>query len=383
MDKKLITLRIKELIVLTFFLISKALSYLLPKIDVWLISERGFEARDNAFFLFEYLQRNHPEINAKYIISFDNKDVMRFNDKTKLVKFGSFKHYLYLCRSPYLISTHIMGFTPWKEFFITLDKKFNVFAKQKKIFLQHGITKDYLPALKNGNVHLDLFCCGARNEYEYVKEIFDYPEHVVQYTGFCRYDNLLNARTKRQILVMPTWRMYIGKNDFVETEYYKQWSSFLTSKELGNILTSNNYQLVFYPHFEVQKHIKDFLNLDLADNVDIADFGYDVQTLLKESLLLITDYSSVYFDFAYMKKPVVLFQFDEIEFRTHHYQKGYFDEKSIGVKVYDKESLFAEIKNQIIIGMRQYDAHENFVKSFFEKKDKKNCERTFASIKNL
>ena len=87
--KKKIALRIKEMKSLTIFFISKVISYILPRLDVWLISERGHEARDNAFIFFEYIQKEHPEINAKYIISYDSKDVERFNDKTKLVKFVS------------------------------------------------------------------------------------------------------------------------------------------------------------------------------------------------------------------------------------------------------------------------------------------------------
>lgn len=42
---------------------------------------------------------------------------------------------------------------------------------------------------------------------------------------------------------------------------------------------------------------------------------YDVQQLLKESLLLITDYSSVFFDMMYMNKPVIFYQFDENQYR--------------------------------------------------------------------
>ena len=51
---------------------------------------------------------------------------------------------------------------------------------------------------------------------------------------------------------------------------------------------------------------------------------YDVQTVLKESAYLITDYSSISFDFAYMKKPLCYFQFDYAEFREKHYPEGYF-----------------------------------------------------------
>ena len=40
-----------------------------------------------------------------------------------------------------------------------------------------------------------------------------------------------------------------------------------------------------------------------SDNIILADWkNYDIQELLKESAFLITDYSSVFMDFAYMRK---------------------------------------------------------------------------------
>ena len=63
----------------------------------------------------------------------------------------------------------------------------------------------------------------------------------------------------------------------------------------------------------------------LVCNVDNSEI--DIQNLLKDSALMITDYSSVFMDFAYMEKPEIYFQFDEDQFRSTHYAKGYFDYK--------------------------------------------------------
>ena len=63
----------------------------------------------------------------------------------------------------------------------------------------------------------------------------------------------------------------------------------------------------------------------------LADFDhFDVQTLLKESKLLVTDYSSVFFDFAYMQKASIYYQFDSADFHGKHYQKGYFNYREMG-----------------------------------------------------
>ena len=37
------------------------------------------------------------------------------------------------------------------------------------------------------------------------------------------------------------------------------------------------------------------------------------------------DYSSIAFDFAYMKKPLIYYQFDQDKYYTNHFAKGYFD----------------------------------------------------------
>ena len=43
---------------------------------------------------------------------------------------------------------------------------------------------------------------------------------------------------------------------------------------------------------------------------------------------MITDYSSVFFDFSYMRKPVIFYQFDEKKFRKAQYAEGYFSYKN-------------------------------------------------------
>ena len=67
-----------------------------------------------------------------------------------------------------------------------------------------------------------------------------------------------------------------------------------------------------------------------SDRIIIADMKYDVQQLLKESLLLITDYSSVFFDMMYMNKPVNFYQFDEKQYRKSHYKEGYLNYQNVG-----------------------------------------------------
>ena len=46
--------------------------------------------------------------------------------------------------------------------------------------------------------------------------------------------------------------------------------------------------------------------------------------LFNTSALMITDYSSVFFDFVYQKKPCIFYQFDKKDFFEKHNNEGEF-----------------------------------------------------------
>ena len=186
---------------------------------------------------------------------------------------------------------------------------------------------------------------------------------------------------------MPTWRQYL-KGDptikFAESEYAKIWNRLLNNKDLILALRENNLQLVFYPHYEMQKHLSVFKSD--CDEVIIAGIkDYDVQQLLKESKLLITDYSSVLFEFAYMRKPMVYLQFDRERFFIEHYNKGYFDhsEMGFGEVVFDEKEAVKVILTYINNNFTMKSEYKNRIEGFFPFYDKENCARIFNEIEKL
>ena len=381
---KHIQLRISELWEVCKLFVAWFPAKCFPRKEIWLISERGTDARDNGYCFFSYLKEQHPEVCCKYIISSCSKDKDRLSQYAdEVVAYASFEHYVYLWRAKYLISTHIMGFTTNPAFYTRLDNLLHIFRNKKIAFLQHGITKDNLPQLYGDKVRLDLFVCGAKPEYEYILNNFRHPQGVVQCTGLCRYDHLSTFVTKKQILLMPTWRMYIDKQHFTDSEYFVRYQSLLQNPLLHRYLEQYGYRLVFYPHYEIQPFINEFRRLPLPTSVVVADFSYDVQTLRKESAMLITDYSSVYFDMAYMRKPVLFYQFDQEQFFMHHYQRGYFDESSIGTVCQDSGMLLQSLALILERGCTLDNKYKAFIDSFFEKRDANNCSRVYAAIKNM
>ena len=112
---------------------------------------------------------------------------------------------------------------------------------------------------------------------------------------------------------------------------------------------------------------------------------YDVQTLLMRCNLLITDYSSVFFDVGYMEKPVIYYQFDIDEFRKFHYQEGYFfyEEHGFGPVVETEEALINAIKECVGNDFRMQKKYLDRLAAFYPVRDEKNCERTYQVLARM
>lgn len=351
---------------------------------IYLIAERGTDARDNGYHMFRYIRKNHPGNEAYYVITKESPDYPKVAELGNVVFWGTLKHYLLFIAAKYKISSHIAGYSPFIYFYSKYANMLPWYGK--RIFLQHGVIAADLPQLYYEKTKLDLFICGAKPEYDYVASTFHY-DNQVKYTGLARYDALHHVSTKKQILVMPTWRMFLSNGTeevLANSEYVTKWNGVLQNRRLIDALHAKNYTLVFYPHYEMQKNLHLFSANDKA--VIIADFAhYDVQQLLKESQLLVTDYSSVFFDFAYMKKPCLYYQFDTDEFHRQHYKSGYFNYETMGFGAVTQQEnelinlLLDYIENNSAI-KQQYVSR---IEGFFELHDDRNCERIYEEIQKL
>ena len=106
---------------------------------------------------------------------------------------------------------------------------------------------------------------------------------------------------------------------------------------------------------------------------------------MKESALLVTDHSSVFFDFAYMRKPLLFFQFDNDEYYASHYQKGYFDfeRDGFGKVSYTAPDLVDSLIESIENGVVLTEEYNKRIDRFFPLYDCKNCERIYDEIVKL
>ena len=355
--------------------------------DIWAISERKGEARDNGYHFFKYMAQNHPEQKCVYVIDKRCSDYEKVKGIGDIIQFGSVKHWIIYFNSPFLISSQ--RFLP-NAYLGTLLERTKL-TNPAHVFLQHGITINKPEYLKADRWKVSLFTTATPQETEFVINELGYSEDEVECTGFARFDALHDFEVKEnRILVMPTWRKWLGlkseanneiSSDLKSSDYIKNWKLLLQSEELSMLIDKYGLEVVFIPHPNMK---------DLIDPKDISGKKIvvanpetaDLQELLKSSEMIITDYSSVFFDMAYMKKPVIFFQFDEENFRKYHYEAGWFSYR---------DSAFGDVcteHTEVIEVLQRYVQNGYKVTSEFLKEhektfpifDKFNSERIYKTI---
>lgn len=374
---------IKFSFLISFYLIvSLPLRFSRKYKNLWIIGERPDEARDNGYWLYKWILENKPDTNVRFVLSKNSVDYKKMPRKDLIVEPGSAKHYICYILSSVAASTHMHGVCPGKSFCIPF---LPLMRHKKTVFLQHGIIKDRLKL----RVGLDIIIASSKKEKELIIEANPRYINKIYITGLCRYDqleDLSNEEESKIILVMPTFRRWlrdIGRlknaNDvFRGTDYYRAWSDFLNDERLKEKIEKSNMRLIFFPHMEMQKLVQN-INVN-SKNIKIGKPGeYDVQDLLKRASILVTDYSSVFFDFVYMNKPVVFYQFDQKDFFSKHYAAA--DGPYPFGKIFNnRDPLIEEIDKIIDRGCTIDLNYSKDAASFYKFRDNKNCERVFNLV---
>ena len=352
------------------------------KKKAWLIEENPSEACDNGYIFYKYLRENRKDINTYYVIKKNSKDYKKVESLGETIQHGSLRHWLYYLNADKIIVTQKYA-NPSTALFYILHKKNRI--KAPRIFLQHGVIKDDCPMFYYDRCKFRIFICGAKREYEYIDKSFGYPKGYVAYTGLARFDNLdLEPKAKNNlILVAPTWRNWIKtQKDF--NEFINNYYELLKDECLNAYLKDNKIILQFVLHKNMKRYK---LDSKLANENIIIKHNYDVdiQDLINKADMLITDYSSIFMDFAYRKRPIIYYQFDKKLFRQRHLPKGYFSYKDdgFGEILEDKNSVINKLKHYVENDFAVEEKYSQRMDDFFERKDKNNCKRILEEIEKI
>lgn len=364
---------------------------------IWLVSDRVCQAEDNGEAFFRYLAKDfHKELKVYFAVSPDSSDYKRLKEYGKVIPFlGKCYKLLYLLADCVISSQAeeyiYHPFQKYSEFYRDLSQS------QKFVFLQHGVIKDDLSEwLNRFNKNMAMFVVTTIPEYESILSgNYYYSDAIVKLTGLPRYDRLYRQE-KKKITIMPTWRAYLVtgidpgtgqrelKPGYCESSYFSMYHKLLNCQRLFDCAQEMGYTIAFMHH----------PNMACAKNMMGSDprlelLGQDAtyRTVFAESNLLVTDYSSVAFDFAYLRKPVVYYQADREEFFSgaHTYEKGYFDYERDGFGEVEcsVEALVDRMIEYMKNGCVLKDVYRKRIDATFPFADQNNCQRVYEEIMKL
>ncbi len=208
------------------------------------------------------------------------------------------------------------------------------------------------------------------NEYseKIFKQAFQFQNNILE-IGYPRNDELVNNKNNQKlqdelkekivgkksgkvILYAPTWR----DDYFIKKGSYKFYMPFNLEK-IVNCLDQDD-TLIIRPHYLV------------GDTIDIKGYEDRVKICIDENInelylisdLLITDYSSVMFDFAILQRPMLFYPYD----MAHYKEKlrgFYLDYNEVpGPIAEDEEQLYEFIRNFVSQG--QFSGYESKKEQF-------------------
>lgn len=187
-------------------------------------------------------------------------------------------------------------------------------------------------------------------------------------------NDIKKYKEKNKILFyLPTFRD-TGGNPFKEAK--------MDLHKFNQFLISHN--LIFIAKFHPLSKINDF-NADEYKNIVLLSSETDIYPILKFTDLLITDYSSVYFDFLLSEKPILFFPYDLKKYISKDRELYFnYDNFTPGKKSYNFKNLLVDIENILIKEVDEYKDERNKIKEFcYKYKDGKSAKRIFDLLSNL
>lgn len=336
----------------------------------------GRNVSGNPKYIYNYLVEN--KMDKKYELIWILNDLDEdIPGKVKKVKRKSLKYYYYMATSGYWIfnvrqgdeivkrkgTTYLQTWhgTPLKRL---ASDMFNVdmggvtnLDEYKEKFFRNSRRWDYL--LAQNNYSAEIF----ERAFNFKKEmLFGYPANDILYTKNNEEninlikDKLGIPKDKKVILYAPTWR----EDNFFKKGHYKMSIELeldKMQKELGQ-----EYVVIIRAHYLI------------ASSINIADYkgfvydfsqGFDIQELYLISDILITDYSSVMFDFANLKRPMIFFTYDLEKYRDS-LRGFYFDFEKVapGKIAMTTEDIVDTISNIDEVNNEYKDRYEEFYNKF-------------------
>ncbi len=359
------------------------------KKNIWLTFDKIYKGGDNGEYFYKYMvSRKDTDVVPAYLMNADAPDRRRLEKEGyQPLIYGSKRHRMMFLHAKMIFATHagIYNFNHIAEKELPyLQNLMNADA----VCIQHGLSVQNLEDSANRafNNNKRYYCASKYEVENLLKPAYGYDDpEAVRLTGVPRYDGLVNDDQK-QILITPTWRNYVALpaternstrpyfDGFKETDYFKVYNELISDRKLVETAARTGYRILYLVHPNISAQAKDFTAHEGVEVIPALEVNYE--KVLTQSSLMVTDYTGVQFDFAYMRKPVVYYHSPKL---PPHYEEGgfFYDTQGFGEICTSQEELVDTLCAYMENGCRLkpfYEAREN---DFFAFADRNNCQRIF------
>lgn len=327
LEKILLMLRrskyVKRLLIIIFYLATK-----LPTRKKTIVFESflGRQISDNPKAIYLYIKKYYPDYRLYW--SIDRGMTKKFaNSEVNLLPRFGLKWIFVMARAEFWITnsrlplwlpkpkgtTYVQTWhgTPLKKLSLDMDE----------VYMPGTNTEKYKQNFVKEASKWDLLISPNKYSTEIFRRAFRFNKQIIE-SGYPRNDILVNDNNpdtiqnlkkkanlpldKKIILYAPTWR---------DDQYYTRGKyKFNIELDLQKLKEKfqDNYIFLFRLHYLVAEQ------LDLSDYegfiYDMSQYE-DINELYLISDILITDYSSVFFDYAILKRPILFFVYDIEKYR--------------------------------------------------------------------
>ena len=359
---------------------------------------------DNAKYLFEYV---HYHTDKKAIWISKNTDVV-----SQLTEQGFSAFHEYTDDAKYYSRYASVAIITHRGNRKNSDLPFQYFSKKTKVVqLWHGIPlkkiayDDNIFSFKHDESSLrykikraikhtffpflnyvnkpSMILALSKETKEIFSQAFRIPLENVKITGYPRNDTLLKNKStttfseKKKVIYMPTFRGSVN-SDF---DLFLQYG--FNVEKLNMFLSEEGFTLDIKLHPFNQPSEDLMQQLYHASNISFLDYDA-IYEIINEYDVLITDYSSIFFDYLLLDRPIIFAPFDK-EVYIEEDREFYFeyDEVTPGPKAMNWDEVMTHLQ-KFNIAPQLYDKERQLIKNKFHTyQDDKSTQRVYEAILNI
>ncbi|MFS0750360.1 CDP-glycerol glycerophosphotransferase family protein [Oceanobacillus sp. 1P07AA] len=345
-------------------------------------SYRSHDIKGNLAQIEAYLQEHYPGMENTYLL--------QKMDSSLLGKIG---YIIHMFRASYHLAT--------SRYFFIDDYYFLVYAVKPRKSVQviqlwhsagalkkfgystidkpYGPSRNYLNYIPIHGNYTKAFV-SSDEVIPYFAEAFNMDSKNIYPLGIPRTDYFFDEKQKLQALYkfQAKFPSHGNKKKVLYAPTYRGGSHNQKNFEIP--INIDKFTEKLGEDYLLMIHLHPYMKYEREDNssVILVDEDFTIEELLVVADILVTDYSSIIFDFSILEKPMIFFAYDLEEYRAERDFYYDYEETMPGPIVMTNEALIASIRQSM--ELRNIEDVKQFKQRYFDYNDGQATERIVKNI---